>query len=187
MNKKKSITLGIFAAIIGLFLQLVYLPKAWEVKRLGLEYRKIKIDIAELYSFIGGEDKLKDNLIKMRDYARGLENALPSEKDASNIIKQLNEKARALKVNVVSVKPGDMVNYSDAKGFQLGISGYICKSMPIDLSVEARYQAIGDFLNKIEADKDPMISVRKIDLKKDVNILPKIRADIELNACVLGE
>ena len=187
MEKNKIITLGILAAITGLFLQLVYLPKAMEVKRLGLEYRKIKIDIAELYNFIGGEDKLKDNLIKMRDYTAGLENALPSEKDASNIIKQLNEKARALRVNVISVKPGDMINYTDAKGLQLKISDYICRSMPIDLSVEARYQAIGDFLNKIEVDKDPMVSVRKIDLRKDVNILPKIRADIELNACVLGE
>ena len=187
MNKNKIITLGILVAITGLFLQLVYLPKAWEAKRLGAEYRKIKIDIAELYNFIGGEDRLKDNLIKMRDYAKGLENALPSEKDASNIIKQLNEKARTLRVNVISVKPGDMVNYTDAKGFQLKVSGYTCRSMPIDLSVEARYQAIGDFLNKIEVDKDPMVSVRKIDLRKDVNILPKIRADIELNACVLGE
>ena len=187
MEKKKIITLGILAAITGLFLQLVYLPKAWEVKRIGAESRKIKINITELYNFIGGEDKLKDNLIKMRDYARGLENALSSEKEASNIIKQLNEKARALKVNVVSVKPGEMVNYTDAKGFQLMISGYVCRSMPINLSVEARYQTIGDFLNKIEVDKDPMILVRKIDLRKDVNILPKIRADIELSACVLGE
>ena len=63
MEKKKIITLGILAAITGLFLQLVYLPKAWEVKRLGAGYRKIKVDIAELYNFIGGEDKLKDNLI----------------------------------------------------------------------------------------------------------------------------
>lgn len=187
MNKNKVITLVIFAAITGLFLQFIYLPKAGEVKRFGAEYRGIKKDIAELYDFIGGEEKLKDNLIKMRDYVKGLENAFPPEKEASNIIKQLNEEAMDLKVNVISVKPGDLVSYTDARGSQLRIFEYLCKSMPLNLSVEARYQALGEFLNKIEFDKNPMISVRKVEIRKDVNILPKIRADIELNACVLGE
>jgi len=187
MNKNKVITLIVFAAIVGLFLQFIYLPKAGEVKRLGVEYKDIKRDIAELYNFIGGEEKLRDNLIKMRDYVKGLENAFPSEKDASNTIKQLNEEAMGFKVNVISVKPGDLISYTDARGSQLKIFEYLCKSMPLNLSVEARYQALGEFLNKIEFDKNPMIAVRKVEIRKDVNILPKIRADIELNACVLGE
>jgi len=187
MDKNKVMPLVIFAAIIGVLLQFIYLPKAGEVKRLRSEYRNIKTSISELYNFIGGEEKLKDNLIKMRDYVKGLENAFPSEKEASNTIKQLNEEAMGLKVNVISVKPGDLISYTDASGSQLKIFEYLCKSMPLDLSVEARYQALGEFLNKIEFDKNPMVSVRKVEIRKDVNILPKIRADIELNACVLGE
>jgi len=187
MDKNKITTLVIFAGIVGLFLQFIYLPKVNEAKKLGLEYRSIKAGIAELYSFIGGEEKLKDNLIKMRDYVAGLEKTFPFEREASNIIKQLNEEARGLQVSVVSIKPGDLTNYTDMKGSQLKVSDYLCKSMPMNLSVEARYHALGDFLNKIEFDRNPMISVRKIEMRKDVNILPKIRADIELNACVLGE
>jgi len=187
MNKNKITPLIIFAIIAGLFLQFIYLPKAGEVKRLGAKYGNIKTGIAELYNFIGGEEKLKDNLIKMREYIKGLENAFPSEREASNIIKQLNEEAVGLKVNVISIKPGDLISYADARGSQLKIFEYLCKSMPLNLSVEARYQTLGDFLNKIEFDKSPMISVRKVEIRKDVNILPKIRADIELNACVLGE
>ena len=187
MNRNKVISFVIFGAIAGLFLQFVYLPKTIEVKKLNAEYRNIKNSIAGLYNFIGGEDKLKDSLIKMRNYVEGFENALPSEKEASNIIKQLNEEARAIKVNVVSIKPGDLVNYTDVKGTPLKVFDSACKGMPMSLSVEARYQAIGDFLNKIEMSRNPMISVKKIDLRKDVNILPKRRADIELNACVLGE
>ncbi len=187
MNKNKAITLIIFAAVIGLFLQFIYLPKAGEVKRIKAEYKDIKREISELYNFIGGEEKLKDNLIKMRDYVKGLENAFPSEKEASNTIKQLNEKAMGLKVNVISVKPGDLTSYTNARGSQIKIFEYLCKSMPLDLSVEARYQTLGEFLNKIEFDKNPMISERKVEIRKEVNILPKIMADIELCACVLGE
>ncbi|PIW68805.1 MAG: hypothetical protein COW10_00565, partial [Candidatus Omnitrophica bacterium CG12_big_fil_rev_8_21_14_0_65_42_8] len=72
-------------------------------------------------------------------------------------------------------------------GSQIKIFDYLCKGMPISLSVEARYQALGDFLHKIEFGRDPMICVNKVEMRKDVNILPKIRVDIELNACVLGE
>lgn len=187
MGKNKITTLIIFTAIVGLFLQFIYLPKANEAKKLGVEYRNMKTGISELYNFIGGEENLKDNLIKMRDYVAGLEKVFPSEKEASNVIKQLNEEARGLNVNVVSVKPGDLVNHTDIKGSQLKVFNSVCKGMPVHLSVEARYQAIGDFLNKINIDRKPMISVRKIEMRKDVNILPKIRADIELNACVLGE
>lgn len=186
MNKNKAVTLFILAAIAGLFLQFIYLPKALEVKRLRAEYRNMKLDITELYNFIGGEQALKDNLIKMRHYAAGMEAALPSEKDASNIIKQLNEKAKTLRINVISIKPGDLVNYTDAKGSQLEISGRSCKNMLLDLSIEARYHALGDFLHKMAIDKDPMVLVRKIEMRKDVNILPKIRADVKLSACVLG-
>ena len=174
-------------AITGLFLQFVYMPKAIQVKKLDAEYKNTKKGIAELYTFIGGEENLKDNLIKMRNDVAGLENALPSEKEASNIIKQLNDKARTLKINVISIKPGDLVNYTDGKGSQLKVSDYLCKGMPMDLSVEARYQGLGDFLQKIELDRNPMVAVRKVEMWKDVNILPKIRADIELSACVLGQ
>lgn len=186
-NKNGILTMFILAGIVVLLLWFVYFPKAGEVKRLGMENKKIKKDIAELYNFIGGEENLKDNLIKMRSYASSLENTLSSEKEASNIIRQLNEEAEDLKVSVVSIKPGDMVNYTNIQGSQIKISDYLCKSMPMNLNVEARYQAIGDFLNKIEINRNPLISVKRIEMRKDVNISPKIKADIELSACVLGE
>lgn len=187
MDKKNILTTFILAGLITLFLQFIYFPKVMEVKKLSRENRKTRSDITELYNFIGGQENLKDNLIKAREYASILEKTFPYEKEASNIIKQLNEEARDLKVNVISIKPGDLSRYTDSRGAQLKIFDYLCKSMPITLSVEARYQALGDFLHKIEFDRDPMICVNKVEMRKDVNISPKIRADIELNASVLGE
>lgn len=187
MNKNNVLTIFVFAGIAILFLQFIYFPKVRIVKNLSMENKKIKSAITELYDFIGGQENLKDNLIKLRDYAAALEKAFPPEKDASNIIKQLNEEARAIKVNVISVKPGDLSKYTDARGAQLKIFNYSCKSMPINLNVEARYQGLGDFLHKIESGRNPLIRVNKVEIRKDANISPKIRADIELNACVLGD
>lgn len=186
-DKNNILTMFILTGITVLFLQFIYFPKVMEVKKLSRENKKTRSDIAELYNFIGGQENLKDNIIKARNYAAILENALPSEKEASNIIKQLNEEARDLKVSVISVKPGDLSSCTDTQGLQLNISDHICKSMPINLSVEARYQALGDFLHKIEFDRNPMMRVNKVEMRKDINILPKIKADIELSAGVLGE
>ncbi len=186
-DKKNILKTAVFSGIAVLFLQFVYFPKVAEVKRLSAENKKMKTDIAELYNFAGGQDNLKDNIIKMRDYAAALRSAFPSIKEASNVIKQLNEEAKAINVNVISVKPGDLFECKDMLGSQLKIFNYSCKSMPISLSVEARYQALGDFLHKIESGMGPIICVNKVEMRKDINILPKIRADIELNASVLGE
>ena len=187
MDKRRFLIPVIFAVIIGLFLQFIYFPKASQARQLSLEYRKIKTEINELYNFIGGEEKLKDSMITMRNHAVELKQAFPSEKEASNTIKQLNEKAVEFKVNVISIKPGDLINYTDMQGSQLKILDQPCKSMPINLSLEARYQSIGDFLDKIELDKKPLISVMKIEMRKDQNLSPKIKAEVGLNACILGE
>jgi len=187
MNKKNVLTIFIFAGIIVLLLQFIYFPKVREVKKLNMENVKIRSNITELYNFIGGEENLKDNFIKINDYAATLEKAFPYERDASNIIKQLNEEAKAMNVNVISVKPGDLLKYTDSLGSQLKIFDYTCKSMPISLSVEARYNALGNFLHEIEFVNNPMVCVNKVEMRKDANILPKIRADIELSASVLGE
>ncbi|MDP2920813.1 MAG: type 4a pilus biogenesis protein PilO [Candidatus Omnitrophota bacterium] len=187
MDKNRFIKFIALGAVIVLFLQFIYAPKFMEVKKLRNQHRDIKAGIAGLYNFIGGEENLKDNLIKMREYVAGLEKTFPPEKEASNIIKQLNAEARDLRINVVSVRPQDMVIYTDARGSQLLVLGRVCKSMPMGLSVEARYQALGDFLKRIETSGDPLVSVRKIEMRKDVNILPKIKAEIELSACVLGD
>ncbi|MEK6733470.1 MAG: type 4a pilus biogenesis protein PilO [Candidatus Omnitrophota bacterium] len=187
MDKRKILMPAVFIAIIGLFLQFMYFPKIGQARELSLEYRKIRTEINELYNFIGGEEKLKDSMIIMRNHVAELEQAFPSEKEASNTIKQLNEKAVKFKVNVISMKPGDLINYTDVHGSQLKILDQPCKSMPINLSLEARYQSIGDFLEKIELDKKPLISVMRIEMRKDQNLSPKIKAEVGLNACILGE
>lgn len=187
MPKKNVLIIFIFAGLSILFLRFIYFPKAMEVKKLNMENKKTKSGIVELYNFIGGQENLQDNIIKARNYAAILENALPSEKEVSNIIRHINKEARDLNVNVNSIKPGDLSNYMDSRGSQLTVYGYTCKSMPISLSVDARYHDLGDFLNKIELDRNPMICVKKLEIRKDVNILPKIKADIELNVSVLGE
>ena len=186
-NKNNILVIGIFIAIAALFFQFVYFPKLSEVSRLNKECKKVKSEIDELYNFIGGQENLKDRIIKMHDDVIMLQQAFPFENEAPNIIRQLNEEASRFKVDVVSMRPGDLGVYTDAQGSALNISNYRCKFIPLSLKIEARYQALGEFLLYLEADKKPMILITQLDIKKDDNIAPNIKADIDLRVFVLVE
>lgn len=186
-NKNNILVIGIFIAIAALFFQFVYFPKLSQVSHLNKECKKVKSEIDELYNFIGGQENLKDRIIKMHDDVIMLQQAFPFENEAPNIIRQLNEEASRFKVDVVSMRPGDLGVYKDAQGSALNISNYRCKFIPLSLKIEARYQALGEFLLYLEADKKPMILITQLDIKKDDNIAPNIKADIDLRVFVLGE
>ena len=143
--------------------------------------------MTELYSFIGGESNLKDNIIDIRERLHLLEKAFPSELEVSDVIKQLNDKARHFNVDVISLKPGNIGIYRDSNGKEVKISGCFCKSMPLTLKLESRYQALGEFLMTLEMNKTPMVSVQKIDIEKQDNVKPKVKAEVNLTAYIIGK
>jgi Tfp pilus assembly protein PilO len=186
-NRKNSILFLVFISAAALFFYFMYFPKAKEVRSLTAEYKNIKGDLDELYAFIGGEENLKDNIVKMRkDFAR-LEQAFPYEKEASNIIKYVNTEAKRFNVNVRSLNPKDLYFFKDDTGNSLMIEGCLCKCMPLSLTVEARYQALGEFLERLELAESPVISVESINAAKNENIKPLINARVEIVGYLSGK
>lgn len=186
-NKKSIVVAGVLIMSVALLFQLVYFPKSRELKRLTAEYKDVERDIGELYNFIGGRENLKDNIIEKRKELVLLEQALPSEKEVSNTIKQLNGEAKRFKIDVISLKPRDLFLYKDDEGMELKILDYFCKYMPLRLSIESRYQDLGEFLMSMETSRNPMISIVMVKIEKNKDIAPKIKAIIDLNTFMLGK
>jgi len=186
-NKKNIATIGIFVIIVLLLFQVVYFPKARKVRILDMEYKKIKQGVDELYSFIGGKDNLKDNIVKIQQEEALLDEVFPFEKEASNIIKQLNEEAKRFRINIVSVTPKDLKIYKDHEGKEFSIGDHFCKCMPLTLTVEGRYRLLGEFLMSLQANKTPMITIEEVDIEKHEDIAPRITAKIELTSYILGK
>ena len=186
-NKKNILIVSVIVFIIALLFQFVYFPRLRQVRSLNREYKSIARDIDELYSFIGRDGSLEDNIIERRRGLAMLESAFPFEKGVSDIIKQLNEQARHFNVNVISLKPRNFEIYRDREGKELKVSDYCCKCMPLTLNVESRYRALGEFLLNIETNKSPMISIEEVEIEKDKDKTSTIKADIELTAYILGK
>lgn len=188
MKDKKDIFIaGIIFLILILLFQFIYLPKSNEVKALAAEYKRIKKDIDELYHFVGGAENMHDKIINIRKGLVSLEEVFPGEKDVSGIIRGLNEKAIHFKINVISLKPKNFEIAKDNEGKELKIAGYYCKEMPLTLSVESRYHALGRFLMDLETDKSPLISIEKVEIKKDEDMAPRVKGEIELTTYILGD
>jgi len=187
LGARKNLVFSIiFITAVTLFFYFLYFPKTREVRELGAEYRSIKDGLDGLYTFIGEKDNLKDNIVKMRNDLARLENAFPSEKEVSNIIKYVNNEAKRFNVNVRSLMPKDLYPYKDTAGNNLMIEGCVCKCMPLSLKVEARYQALGEFLESLESVESPVISIEGINVSKDENIKPLISASVEIVGYLLG-
>ncbi len=186
-NKKGIIIAGIFVFVVALLFQFVYFPKSRQVRRLSSEYKNIKQDIDGLYNFIGTEGNLEENIIERRRDLAILESAFPFEKEVSNVIKQLNDQARHFNVNVISLKPEDLLIYKDHEGKEVKVSDYFCKCMPLTLNVESRYKALGEFLLNLETNRSPIVTIEKVDIKKDEDKAPATKAEIRLTAYILGK
>jgi len=186
-DKKNIVTGGIILLAVVVTLQFIYLPKHRQVKRLGEEYKEAVKEINDLYNFIGGREDLKDNIISLRKKLTLLESAFPSEKEVSDIIRQLNTEAKRFNVNVISLKPENFTIYKDHEGKELKIADYFCKCMPLTLSVKSRYRDLGEFLMSLETNKSPMISVDEVNIKTNKDISPWVEADIGLTAYILGK
>nr|MBU1328614.1 type 4a pilus biogenesis protein PilO [Candidatus Omnitrophota bacterium] len=186
-NKKN---LALIAVLLGagiLLFYFIYLPKVKEVKSLNAEYRSINRELDELYSFLGGERDLKDNIIKLRVELAKLENTFPHEKEVSNALKYINEEAKRFQINVSSVRPGELEPYQDKEGGMVRVADFSCKRVPVKLILEARYKALGEFFERLETNKSPMITIEGVNINKYEEIKPSIKADIDLNIYFLGK
>lgn len=185
-NRRNITVVGGALLVLVLLFQFIYFPKSRQVERMESEYRGLTREIDELYNFVGGRENLKDNIIRARNELALLEKAFPSEKEVSGIIKGLNKEAERFKVSVRSLKPQNLYIYRDAER-ELKFSGYFCKCMPLVLKVESRYQALGEFLASLEASRAPLITIEEVEIQRDKDIMPDVKAEIELKAFILGK
>jgi ribosomal protein S12 methylthiotransferase accessory factor YcaO len=83
--------------------------------------------------------------------------------------------------------PRNLELYKNQEGRAYSISECTCTGMPLSLKVEARYQALGEFLERLEMNKTPMITIEGVSIYKDEQIKPLIKADVDLVSYLRGK
>lgn len=185
-NNTKIIAGISIVVLVSLVFHFIYYPKLKEARRLAKEFRTLTSNIHGLYDSIGGKENLTDNIIKLRKSVNMLDEVFPSEKEMSGIIKDISDEAERFNIDVISITPKELEVYRDNSGAELKIMDSCCKSMPVNMSIEATYQALGEFLMSMEVHKRPLIYISRMNIHKDETMAPKLKIDMEMNICVVG-
>jgi type IV pilus assembly protein PilO len=125
--------------IVILFVVLVYMPKAKEVKMLNADISKQENEIATNKTKAAKLDILKIENDKLTKKLKELQEKLPEEEGISTLIQQLSEKAVRADIDILTWRP-------EAK--KAHPSG-IVEEIPFSLTLAGTYHNLGSFFSSL--------------------------------------
>ncbi|MDP2940026.1 MAG: type 4a pilus biogenesis protein PilO [Candidatus Omnitrophota bacterium] len=152
--------------------------------------------LLQLYNY-GQDIKVLD--LKIKDYkdrlgqAKSLSKkdlekamALLSRKFSPNyslsyVLNSLTELGKSLNIQVKSINPGSEMKIEQT----VASLHYSLKVLPIGIDLESEYSNFGEFMDSLSHLPDCLIVIKGYTLTKDENILPRISAKLELEACII--
>ncbi len=173
-NFLNRIKILLIPVILFFILQLIFLPRAQQIKRLDREVRDLKQNIEDTYAAFGGEKGLKDAIIIRQAELSKLKTSFPREENISEVIKAISEQANRDDVLVKSVKPEEIKNFIDNK-----------KYLPVRVFGQARYRQIGEFLRNLKETFNFLVTTEELKIEKAQNIEPELRFEALINIYVL--
>lgn len=89
--------------------------------------------------------------------------------DIPSIIDDITREGRGLKINFKSISQKEIIDANE---------GYLV--LPVQMEMEGGYEQIGRYLGALE-NKDSIITVEGLELKRDKKILPNVPASLAIN------
>lgn len=176
-NSKKRILL-IYAVILLAALALYFLvflkPTFTRLSYLIPKAQALRMEIKAVRNDLPLEGKLKQKFESLQSELGGYEKKLSREKEIPMLLESLSKMAKEAHVKILGIKPLDKTSgrqRTNVTGEEL-----IYQEVPIVITAESGYHALGAFINKLENDERYMqVSDMQIKTSK---VTPK-RHDIE--------
>lgn len=163
LNVKKSLGTRRFAVLVlGMFLalafltSLVYLPLWKNLQAKSFDYRQEQERLKQIKQEAVLGDKIKAKLIT-------------SEDEIPQALDEMVRKARALGISFESMKRKDLLTLD--KNYKI---------LPISIEASVEFQGLAEFLGSLENLRRSVIVVNQLDISRDKELLPRLRANIEL-------
>lgn len=161
MTKQGFIAAVSAVVVIAIFLiyTFVYMPLIHKLKTSYLECKLCENQLADARNIIGLAGKTNSDKI------------LVAEKDALLAMDELTKHGKEMKVDFVSMKPGDIAIGSDGD----------YKTLPIDMDIEASDEQFANFLGSLDNLKKAVIKVKSFDAIPDEKDRTKLKARLTVN------
>ena len=135
---------------------LVYMPLWKNLSDLTLRYRQEQEKLDQIKKEAGFSDKVKAKVITSAD-------------EIPQALAELTKKARVFGVSFDTIKQRDMISLD--KDYKI---------LPIYIEATAEFQGLVGFLGSLENLRKSVIVVDKLDILRGKELLPRLKANIEL-------
>lgn len=159
---KKRLFIAVFAIAAVTALSIYIIFYAPLLKKLGAKYlecRSCENQVINAHSIIDSSGKVYGDRILM------------TEKDISAAIEELTKHGKAMDINFISIKPGDVM--LDA--------GSQYKILPVEIRIEAKDERFSNFIGLLDEMKKSLIKVKSFDVSPNQEDQSKLRATLVVN------
>ena len=171
-KSKKRILLayaGILLAALAIYFLVFLKPTLAKLSDLVPKAQALRMDIKAVQNELPFEDKLKQKLESLQGELGGYEKKLSREKEIPMLLESLSKMANESRVKILGITP--LGKTSGRQGTDVADNERIYQEVPIAISAESGYHALGDFISKLENDERYMqVSDMKITPNK---VMPK--------------
>ncbi len=139
-----------------LFLFLVFFPQRNKLSQIKNELDGTDAQINEITSFYQGQD-LAATVTKISQQLSGALELLPSKEEI--VIKYLSKNARKFEIDVKNM------SLAEKKQFKDKVQGHVIQELPISMSLNCGYKALGEYLSTLRKDNSLLIKVRQLNIR----------------------
>ncbi len=199
LEKMALIGIGV-AVFVYVLLQFAMVPSFGKLGELGKDIGKLKEDLKKSQALIAGKPQLENKLAVLQKKLKDYEAALPPHSEMPNILQEIADIASDSKIKLIKLEPlkSEKPPAEAAKPEKKTQAGKQAKrepakvvlpiyaEMPIQIVAKGGYQAVGEFINKIESAKNIM-AVTDVEIEGDAGDMFNHNARLLVIAYMLRE
>jgi uncharacterized membrane protein YvbJ len=179
----KQIAIGL---ILFIFLIVLYKQnKVFMKLKLGVDLVDKQIEAIE--NTAGKKVALEEAVGILRAKEDELKTKFIKQEDISLAFKTLSDIANATDVRIISMRPQAAAVFSSKGKGNLIYDNSTCIGIPIDLSVEAKFENLGEYMRMLESSPVGLFTVESFSLKKMQQIYPDLQMSLTVQLYFFGK
>ncbi len=186
LRQREKILICIGAIVIvswGLY-SYVYIPKQSEAKRLKQEIAIVEQSIQNNLEIIRNSKLLEAEIEQLQKELASLRSIMGSGRQIFQVLEQLEKEPYKTSIKLVSILPKTEETRLGSPGVT-GPSQAIYTKLSVDIRLECQYNALGPYLESLEA-LPMLIAVDKIMIERKDEIYPNLAANLIVNTYTLS-
>lgn len=178
------IMLAVVISSILVFFVFIYSPTKAKIHQLKNQLKSVGQSLVDIQAIAPDRKDLGRAILNLRQESNFIESRFIKPDEVAASLEMLSEFARQAGIEVVSVQPSEFKPCYAVKPELLQSEGLECNKVSIDINLVGAYKALTGYIERLEANVSPQLSVRRFDIDK-YQAPSRLRAHIVVDSFAL--